>query len=101
MKKDLRRTIHTIARLICLSSVSCAAHAQNPNGQTSTQLHVADKAHTAVAISKVKFGNFVRADVDLIAKARAVEAIPDLKEQFTHAQDSLDKAKIAQVLVKL
>lgn len=101
MNKDLRRTMHTIARLICWSSVAFAAYAQNPKLQTSKQLHIADKAHAADAISKIKSGNFVGADVDLIARAGAVEAIPDLKEQFLRTQDAIDKAKIAQVLVKL
>lgn len=101
MNTTLRHTVDTIIRLICWTLVACVAHAQNPKPQTGTQLHIADKAHTAAAISKIKSGNFVGTDADLIAKAGAVEAIPALKEQFLRKQDATDKAKIAQVLLKL
>ena len=37
----------------------------------------------------------------IIAEAHATEAIPDLEKQFARAKDSLDKAKLAQVLVLL
>lgn len=67
----------------------------------ATRIFEADKVHVDAAIAKVKSGNFVLADVDMIGRGRAVEAIPILKEQFVRIQDPLDKAKIAQVLIKL
>jgi len=66
-----------------------------------TRLFEADKAHVDAAIAKVKSGNFVGTDVEMIGRGGAVEAIPLLKKQFVQVQDPLDKAKIAQVLVKL
>jgi HEAT repeat protein len=69
----------------------------------------AKKVNAAEAIKKVKQGNFLAVDVEEIAKAHAVEAIPALGEQFARTVDPshlnyLDpgnKAKIASALVRL
>jgi|SRR5579859_1937103 len=84
----------------------CALLAGNAGGQTAQtqpgrRIYEANKANVAVAIAKVKSGNFVGADVDMIGRGRAVEAIPMLKDQFMRSHDPLIKATIARVLIKL
>jgi hypothetical protein len=69
--------------------------------QPSRRIYEADKTSVADAIAKVKSGNFVGADVDMIGRGGALEAIPILKEQFILRQDPLVKATIARVLIKL
>jgi hypothetical protein len=91
-----------------LLTVVCALLTGGSLGQTAqthpqpaTPLFEADKAHVDAAIAKLKSGDFVLSDVDMIGRGGVVEAIPILKEQFGRVQDPLDKAKIAQVLIKL
>jgi HEAT repeats len=86
--------------LILLTVVSLGQTAQT-QPEPATRLFEADKAHVDAAIAKLKSGDFVLSDVDMIGRGGAVEAIPILKEQFARVQDPLDKAKIAQVLIKL
>ena len=83
-KSDSRGTRHSTEAAVCVDGPLCRVGRSRPG-----------------AAARIKSGNFVGADVDFIAKAGAVEAIPDLKEQFLRKQDAIDKAKIAQVLVKL
>jgi hypothetical protein len=52
-------------------------------------------------IAKVKSGDFAPVDVETIASAGAVQAIPTLKEQFARSNDWLIKAKLASALVRL
>ena len=79
----------------------CFAYAQASQRQHSESIYEPNAANVANAIAKVKAGNFAGADVDMIGRAGAKEAIPALREQFERVVDPLDKAKIAQVLVKL
>jgi hypothetical protein len=53
------------------------------------------------AIAEVKAGRFVGLHLSLLDESGAVEAIPDLEKLYSQTQDVDDKAKIAQVLVKL
>lgn len=53
------------------------------------------------AIAKVKSGDYGPVHLNLIAEAGASEAIPLLEEQFRISKDVLDKAKIAQTLIRL
>jgi hypothetical protein len=69
-----------------------AAHGQTEQNQAT---RVAD------AMKKVKQGKFGLVDVEEIARAGAVQAIPELKEQFARSPDSNTKAKIASALVRL
>lgn len=90
----------------CHLLMLCALLVGNARGQTAqTQpgrhIYEADKTNVANAIAKVKSGNFVSVDVDMIGRGGAVEAIPILKEQFILRQDPLVKATIARVLIKL
>jgi hypothetical protein len=74
---------------------------QTVQAQPAKRIYEADAANVAAAIARVKSGNFVGADVDMIGRGGAVEVIPILKKQFVLVQDPLDKAVIARVLVKL
>jgi hypothetical protein len=53
------------------------------------------------AVNKIKEGQFSGVDVNLLADAHAVQAIPLLKEQFPKAQDEILKLVIASALVRL
>jgi HEAT repeat protein len=55
----------------------------------------------ADSIAKVKSGDFNGYHVEVIAKARAVDAIPALEEQFRHVTKVELKSKIANALVRL
>lgn len=52
-------------------------------------------------ISDVKKGEFTRADLDRLARARAVQAIPALKEQFDKTTDISTKEALASALNRL
>lgn len=58
-----------------------------------------DKA--AAAIEAVKRGDLLNADIDLLAKSGAVQAIPELKKQFELTEDEKDKGRLATALVRL
>jgi hypothetical protein len=77
------------------------SHAHSQVKQPESLAYGADRANVPDAIAKLKSGDFLAIHVDLITRAGAVEAIPDLKEQFLHVQDPLLKAKIAAALVRL
>ena len=77
------------------------ARGQEVQGQPEKLAYSADKANVPDAIAKVKSGEFTAVHVDMIATARAVEAIPILKQQFGRVEDPLLKAKIAAALVRL
>jgi hypothetical protein len=55
----------------------------------------------ADAIAAVKSGDFFPSHVEVITKAKAVQAIPILEEQFARTQDETNKGKIASSLVTL
>jgi HEAT repeat protein len=78
-----------------LAGIAYAQAAQPEPASRSAARQVAD------AIAKVKSGKFIGYDVEVIAEARALVAIPDLEKQFTLVSDPIDKAKIAQVLLLL
>jgi HEAT repeat protein len=65
------------------------------------QVGPAPPSKIADAIEKVKQGNFSFATIEQIAEARAVDAIPVLKEQSARSNDDDTKAKIASALVRL
>jgi HEAT repeat protein len=90
-----------ILLLVCCALLAGGALGQAVQVQPGKRLYEADEANVADAIAKVKSGDFAGVHVDLIGRAGAVEAIPILKEQFVRVHDPLDKAKIAQVLIKL
>jgi hypothetical protein len=81
--------------------LAAGAHGQVKQTQQNVQVFGPDKTKVPDAIAKVKSGDFALVHVDLIAEAEAVEAIPDLEKQFPLCKDQLDKAKIAEALVKL
>jgi hypothetical protein len=99
-------------RLAVRSAIACSillyiptttnfSFGQYPESQPSRLAYGTDPANVPLAFAKVKSGNFGLVDVDIIARARALEAIPTLKEQFEQAQDQLTKAKLASALVIL
>src|SRR6266404_2219561 len=101
MGSHLRGAMREILVLVCCALPAVSTFGQADHAQPGKRIYEADKASVADAIAKVKSGDFAGVHVDLIGRAGAVEAIPILKEQFTRVEDPLDKAKIAQVLIKL
>lgn len=55
----------------------------------------------ATSIARAKSGNLDTGDVEIIAEARAVQAIPSLEEQFGRTTDVDTKTEIANGLVRL
>ena len=60
-----------------------------------------DQAELAKALAVMKSGEATNYHAEIIAQAGAVEAIPDLEAQFARATDFFNKAKFAEVLVRL
>jgi PBS lyase HEAT-like repeat len=83
-----RRTLHV--SLLCALFAATWASAQQVKPS-----EVEDR------INRVKQGKFGLADVEVIAQAHAVEAIPILKRQFDRTKDQDAKAKIAGALSQL
>jgi hypothetical protein len=83
-----RRTLHVL--LLCALFAATWASAQQVKPS-----EVEDR------INRVKQGKFGLADVEVIAAAHAVEAIPILKGQFGRTKDQDAKAKIAGALSQL
>jgi hypothetical protein len=94
----LSRVLHLFVWCALLAGV---AHGQVEQSQPDKLAYGAGRANLSDAIDKVKHGNFALVDIELIAEAGAVRAIPALKEQFVRSQNSLTKAKIADALVRL
>ena len=86
--------------ILCALLATCAYGQQIPTKATKPE-SAPDTADVSEAIAKVKSGDFFPVDVEAIAAAGAVEAIPVLKEQFARSQDWRLKAKLASVLVKM
>jgi HEAT repeats len=111
---SFRRTVRELLGLGCCILLGCGVNAQTEAPPSDQCIYEASPANVAKAIAKVKSGDFVGADVDMIGRGGAVEAIPLLEQHFhrilvapgrpKNPEDLsklLDKAKIAQVLVKL
>ncbi len=101
MNTHMRGAMREVLLLVCCALPTSNALGQAVQGEPGKRVYEANKDNVADAIAKVKSGDFARVHVDLIGRAGATEAIPVLKEQFARVQDPLDKAKIAQVLIKL
>src|SRR5436305_856343 len=95
---SITRTCHLL--MLC-ALLAGNAHGQMAQTQPGRRIYEADRANVDAAIARVRSGNFVGADVDMIGRGGAAEAIPILKKQFVRIQDPLDKATIARVLIKL
>jgi len=96
----VRNTMRKILLLICCAFLVSSTYGQTDQAQPR-RISGTDKASVAKAIAKVKSGDFLGEDLDLVRRARAVEAIPDLEAQFARTQDPQDKANIAGTLVWL
>ena len=103
-----RTTCHTQcawARTTWLGAVwallASIAYGQAVQTQPGIRSYEPNKANVDDAIAKVKSGNFLAVDLDVIRRGGAVEAIPILKEQFVRVQEPLLKGKIASVLIRL
>ena len=99
------RSVHTVREvfrlLVCGALLTGVVSAQVDPNQTAGAIPVTPKDNLSEAMNRLKQGDFFPADVDLIAKIRGVQAIPDLERQFELTQDQVLKASIASVLVRL
>ncbi len=82
------------------SLLSCPLHGQTETGPPNTH-DQPNSAGVAAAIAAVKSGDFMLIQVEAIAGAHAVQAIPSLEEQFAASHDVDVKGKIASALVRL
>ena len=92
-----------IANLLCmgalLAGIAYGRAGQNQPGKTAAAV---DNNKISDAIEKARQDNPESIYyVEQIAHARAVQAVPMLEEKFVRTKDPLDKAKIAQALIKL
>jgi hypothetical protein len=87
--------------LILCALLSAGVYGHQTQSDANKPGAVPDKAAVSDAIAKVKSGDFAPVDVETIASAGAVQAIPTLKEQFARSHDWLIKAKLASALVRL
>lgn len=91
-------TRREILRLfVCCALLTGVAYAQTNQTQPAD---ARAKDNLAAAMDRLKHGSFFGADVNRIADARAVEAIPDLKKQFAITKDEISKEAIASALVR-
>jgi hypothetical protein len=95
-----------ILRKICLlvmgGLLAGFAKGDAVQSQPNTTVTSADKNNISDAIEKARQDNPESIYyVEQIAHARAVQAVPMLEEKFVRTKDPLDKAKVAQVLIKL
>lgn len=81
-----------------MTGVASAQVDQNRSGRAPEST---TKENVANALGRVTRGDFSLADVEQLANAGAVQAIPDLKKQFALSHDEVTKGKIASALVKL
>lgn len=98
LSRDVRQSLRI--SMLCVLLAGTAYGQANPTKPDALPNEI-NAANVSNAISKVKSGDFLAVDVDLIARAGAIEAIPVMKEQFTRVQDTLLRAKIAATLVRL
>jgi hypothetical protein len=96
-----RVAIGGILLLACCLLIAHSSYGQTGQSQPNRGIYDPNRSNVANAIARVKSGNFVGVDVDMIRREAAVEAIPALREQFARVKDPLDRAQIASVLMKL
>jgi hypothetical protein len=87
--------------LILCALLSAGVYGQQTQSDANKPGAAPDKASVSAAIAAVKSGDFWPVQVETIAAAGAVEAIPILKEQFARSQHWLIKPKLASALVRL
>jgi hypothetical protein len=81
--------------------LSTIAHSQSAKPHAELDDNTANPANVAKAIAALKSGDVMPLDLETIATARASEAIPELKKQFSLSKDLITKGKIADVLIRL
>jgi hypothetical protein len=108
LRKALRPTRRLLGSVAMLAAVAHGQGDQTHLGpRPDAYAPSPSPANVAEAIAKVKSGDFFGVHVEIIARARATEAVPALEEQFLRAQDPLDvhgpleKEHIASALVRL
>ncbi|HEX4231079.1 MAG TPA: HEAT repeat domain-containing protein [Bryobacteraceae bacterium] len=88
-----------VARLfVCFALLTGVASAQLSQKQPADALA---KDSLAAAMDRLSHGTFFRVDINRVAEAGAVKAIPDLEKQFSLTQDEASREAIASVLVRL
>ena len=80
---------------------ACVANAQQPTETDTKPAYAADPANVPQAIAAVRSGKFFAVHLEMIARARAVQAIPDLEKQFVATSAPDLRVHIASVLVRL
>jgi len=98
---SIRAVRGALRLLVCCALLLGIALSQVDQNRPGGAPAAPTKNSVADAMSRLKQGDFFPADVDLIAKIRGVQAIPDLKKQFELTQDQVSKASIASALVRL
>jgi hypothetical protein len=93
--------VRAFCLVICIEVLAGAGVGQTNQGQPAVLPRTENSAKVQDAITSVKSGQVFPSDIETIAEADAIEAIPLLEEQFAKSQDSSTKMKIADALVRL
>jgi hypothetical protein len=102
MKTPSRGAMGEILLLVCCALAAGVAYGQAEPNQIDKTAGAVGKSKISDAIEKARQDNPESVYyVEQIAHAGAVQAVPMLEEKFARTKEPLDKAKIAQVLIKL
>ncbi len=96
----VRESFRLALCIAVLAGSALAQVGQNPPN-TAPNAPAKDNVADAEAMARLKHGDFFPADINRIAKAGAVQAIPDLEKQFELTPDPVSKISIASALVRL
>ncbi len=88
----------TILMLLCFSGWLAS---QEPATRQNAPSPAKDRASIPLAIADLEKGDFGLVDIEIIAEAKAVQAIPLLENQYEKSTDEDTKEKIANALVRL
>jgi HEAT repeat protein len=97
--REISRVVWTV--FVCCTLTMCLAYGQLANVPSNNPANGPETLSVSDAVARIKSGELSAAAFDRITEARATEAIPVLEEQFARVGETFDKARIAEVLVKL
>ena len=101
-KRTVRlRLLRETSRLLLSWTIVAFAASAQVNPSQSSQPNPPANARIAQTLTALKTGNLAEADIDLLVRTGAVQAIPDLKKQFVLTEDPGKKGRIASALVRL
>ena len=90
-----------ILMLLCFSGWLMSQDTAGRQNAPSGYAYATDSVRVPIVIAKLQKGDFGLVDIEIIAEAKAVQAIPALENQYEKSTDLDTKEKIANALVRL